>query len=89
MTNILSKTILLGKTKITKDKNPKMEHFPKTKKLRLTSGFSLGNTVGWGGGSIKHNENDWKFQSYKGTKLGYDMLCESVNYDQKKNRETY
>ena len=37
--------------------------------------------VSWGG-SIKHNENDWKFQSYKGTNLGYDMLCESVNYGQ-------
>ena len=35
-----------------------------------------------GGGRIKHNENDWKFESYKGTKLGYDMLCESVNSDQ-------
>ena len=29
-----------------------------------------------------HNDNDWKFQSYKGTNLGYDMLCESVNSDQ-------
>ena len=24
----------------------------------------------------------WKFQSYKGTNLGYDMICESVNSDQ-------
>ena len=31
---------------------------------------------------IKKNENDWKFQSYKGNNLGYDMLCESVNSDQ-------
>ena len=36
-----------------------------------------------GGGCIKHNENDWKFKSYKGTNLGYDMLCESVNTEQK------
>ena len=35
-----------------------------------------------GGGRIKHNGNDWKFQNYKGTNLGYDMLCESVNSDQ-------
>ena len=37
--------------------------------------------VAWGG-RIKHNDNDWKFQSYKGTNLCYDMLCESVNCDQ-------
>ena len=35
-----------------------------------------------GGGRIKQND-DWKFHSYKGTNLGYDMLCESVNSDQK------
>ena len=29
-----------------------------------------------------HNDNDWTFQSYKGTNLGYDMICESVNSDQ-------
>ena len=34
------------------------------------------------GGRIKHMENDWKFQKYKGTNLDYDMLCESVNTDQ-------
>ena len=31
---------------------------------------------------IKHNDNDWKFQIYKGTNFGYDMICESVNSDQ-------
>ena len=31
------------------------------------------------GGRIKHNDNDWKFQKYKGTNLDYDMLSESVN----------
>ena len=36
----------------------------------------------WGGVST-HNDNDCKFQSYKGTNLGYDMLYESVNSDQK------
>ena len=30
----------------------------------------------------KNNDNDWKFHSYKGTNLGYDMLCESINSDQ-------
>ena len=30
------------------------------------------------GGRIKQND-DWKFHSYKGTHLGYDMMCESVN----------
>ena len=34
-----------------------------------------------GGGGIKQNENDWKFQIYKGTNLCYDMLCESINSD--------
>ena len=34
-----------------------------------------------GGGRIKQND-DWKFKSYKGTNLGYDMMCESVNSDQ-------
>ena len=38
--------------------------------------------AGGGGGSTNHNDNDWKFQSYKGTNLGYDMMCESVNTDQ-------
>ena len=33
-------------------------------------------------GRIKQDDNDWKFQSYKRTNLGYDMLCESVNSDQ-------
>ena len=36
-----------------------------------------------GGGRIKQNDNDWKFNSYKGTNLGYDMMCESVDSDQK------
>ena len=36
----------------------------------------------WLGGGNKKYENYWKFQSYKGTNLGYDMLCESVNSDQ-------
>ena len=47
----------------------------------LKSDFSLGYHGGWGG-RIKQNDNYWKFQIYKGTNLGYDMLCESVNYDQ-------
>ena len=57
-----------------------MENLPKTKK-RLKDDFFLVILVD-GGESIKHNNNDWKFQSYKGTNLGYDMICESVNSDQ-------
>ena len=34
-----------------------------------------------GGGRIKQND-DWKFHSYKGTNLGYDMMCGSVKSDQ-------
>ena len=34
-----------------------------------------------GGGRIKQNV-DWKFHGYKGSNLGYDMMCESVNSDQ-------
>ena len=34
------------------------------------------------GGRIKHNDNDWKFNSYAGTNLGYYMMCESINSDQ-------
>ena len=58
-----------------------MENLPRTKKSRLVADFTLDHTGGWGG-HIKQNDNDWKFQSYKGTNLGYDMMCESVNYDQ-------
>ena len=35
-----------------------------------------------GEGRIKQNDNYWKFHSYKGTNLGYDMICESVNSNQ-------
>ena len=58
-----------------------MEYLLKTKKPRLIADFSLDHIGGWGG-RIKHNVNDWKFKSYKGNNLGYDMLCESVNSDQ-------
>ena len=45
------------------------------------SEFYLFHTSGWRG-RIKNNKNDWEFHSHKGTNLGYDMLCESVNSDQ-------
>ena len=32
-------------------------------------------------GGIKKNYG-WKLHSYKGTNLGYDMMCESVNSNQ-------
>ena len=57
-----------------------MENLPQTKKPRLVADFSLDHTGGWGG-RIKQNY-DWKFHSYKGSNLGYDMMCESVNSDQ-------
>ena len=31
---------------------------------------------------MNQNEHDWKFKGYKGTNLGYDMMCESINSDQ-------
>ena len=58
-----------------------MEKLRKTKKLRLTFDFSL-DCINGQGRRTKQNENDWKFQSYKGTNLGYFMLCESEKYDQ-------
>ena len=57
-----------------------MDFTPK-KKIRITADFNLDHTGGLGG-RIKHNDNDWKFQKYKGTNLDYDMLSESVNTDQ-------
>ena len=62
-----------------------MEISPNTKTPRVVADFTLDHTGGWGG-RIKHNGNDWKFQSYKGTKLGYDMICESVNSDQEEKQ---
>ena len=58
-----------------------MEILPKTKKPRLVADFTIDNTGGWGG-HIKQNDTDWKFQSYNGTNLGYDMMCESINSDE-------
>ena len=31
---------------------------------------------------MNQNDNDWKLKSYKGSNLGYDMMCESINSDQ-------
>ena len=31
---------------------------------------------------MNHNDNNWKFKSYKGSNFGYDMMCESINSDQ-------
>ena len=43
-----------------------MENLLKTKIPRLIADFALDHTGGWGG-RIKHNDNDWKFQSYRWT----------------------
>ena len=67
--------------KIVLDKKTKIENLSWTKKSRLVADFTLDHTGGWGGGGIKQKD-DWKFKSYKGTNLGYDMMCESVNSDQ-------
>ena len=56
-----------------------MENFPQTKKPRLVADFTLDHTGAWGG-HIKQNDY-WKYHSYKGTNLGYDMMWESVNSD--------
>ena len=58
-----------------------MEYLPKTKKIGLTSGFSIGHNGDWGR-AYQKSENNWKFHSYKGTNSVYDVLCESVNYNQ-------
>ena len=47
--------------------------------------FTLGYTGGWGG-HIKQNDY-WKFHGYKGTNLGYYMMCDSVNSDQEEKEE--
>ena len=60
-----------------------MESLRKTKNPRLVADFTLYQTGGWGG-RINQND-DWKFHGYKGTNLGYDMMCESVNSDQEEN----
>ena len=58
-----------------------MENLPRAEKPRLVADFTLDHTGGWGGGHIKQKDG-WKFHGYKGTNLGYDMMCESVNSDQ-------
>ena len=39
-----------------------------------------------GGGGIKQNENYWKFDSHKGTNLGYYMIYGSVKSDQEEKQ---
>ena len=58
-----------------------MENFPKTQKTKTSSWFYYWS-YWWLGGGIKYNDNDWTFQIYKGTDLGYYMICESVDSDQ-------
>ena len=58
-----------------------MEILPKTKNQDQQLIFLLIILVA-GGVRSKHSDNDWKFHSYKGTNLGYDMMCQSVNSDQ-------
>ena len=60
-----------------------MENTPKTKKQRPTKDFSLCLNGGWGGGSImpKDDDKEWKLQTYMGTNLAYNMLCEPIFLD--------
>ena len=58
-----------------------MENLLKTKNQDSSSWFYSRSYWWLGGGCIKQND-DWEFHSYKGTYLGYDMMCESVNSDQ-------
>ena len=84
-TRFLLRTFFFSKTKIcVRQKIQKWKICLRQK--RLTADFSFGNTGGWGG-RIKHNENDWKFQRYKETNLGYNMLCGSVNSDQEEKEQ--
>ena len=75
------KTIFISDKNLLKTRSEKIEILHKTNKPRLIADFTLDHT----GGRvepIKHNDNDWKFLSYTGTNLGYDMICESINSDQ-------
>ena len=69
---VFTKTLLRQKSENVKS--------AQDKKPRLVADFTLDHT-GDGGGRIKHKV-DWKFHSYKGTNLGYDMMCESIKSDQ-------
>ena len=74
-------TIFIQDKNFLTQKIQKWKIFPRHKKPRLVVDFTIDHTGGWGGG-IKYNDNDWTFQIYKGTDLGYDMICESVDSDQ-------
>ena len=64
-----------------------MGNLPRTKKPRLGAEFTSEHTGGWG---VRMKQNDdWKFHSFKGTNLGYDMMCESVTLIRKKKRKMY
>ena len=54
----------------------------------MTNKLFLSWSYWWLERHIKQNENGWKFKTYKGTNLFYNMLCESVKYD-KEEKEGY
>ena len=61
---------------------PKMEDMRKTKKKRLSADFSLSLLGGWGGYVKPKQDNSvWKFQTYRGNNLDYDLLCEPTSSD--------
>ena len=58
-----------------------MENLRKTKKSKLVADFFLDHTGGRGWHK-NQNDNYLKSKSYKGSNLGYDMICEYINSDQ-------
>ena len=50
---------------------------PKTKTKRLANDFSLNLHGGWRGRIMpKEDDPEWKFRTYRGIKLSYEMLCD-------------
>ena len=59
----------------------------KTKK-RLAKYVSLSLPGGWEGHIIlKQDDPEWKFQTYRGTNLCYEMLCEPTSSDNEEKEE--
>ena len=67
-------------------KNPKWVFLPKTTRLIPKNNFSIGSHGGWGGCISNRMRIIGNVHSYKGTNLGNDMLCDSVNSDQKEKK---
>ena len=54
----------------------------KTKNKRLSADFYLSLRSRWEGQvKPKKDDSDWKFQTYRGTNLSYDMFCAPTSSD--------